>query len=195
VLTFVFRFFSYHCGSIFDPVKEKFHMKKLIAAALLFASFSFTITGDGDKIPSATLKKLDGSKVNSNTFSNDGKPMIISFWATWCKPCIAELNAIHESYPDWVKETGVKLIAISIDDARSVAKVVPFVKTKGWQYEVYTDENQDFKRVMNVNNPPQTFLIDAKGNIVWSHTGYSEGDEEKLFENVKKLAAGQAVSH
>jgi len=171
-------------------------MKKLALSLLLVSAFAFSsFAGDGDKIPAATLKKLDGSKVNANTFSNDGKPMIISFWATWCKPCIAELNAIQDSYPDWVKETGVKLIAISIDDARSVAKVNPMVKTKGWIYDIYTDENQDFKRAMNVNNPPQTFLVDGKGNIVWSHTGFAEGDEDKLYENVKKVAKGEKVEH
>lgn len=171
-------------------------MKKIALTLVTFALFAFTaFRSDGDKIPSSTLKKLDGSKINSNTFSNDGKPMVISFWATWCKPCIAELNAIHENYPDWVKETGVKLIAISIDDARSSAKVSPLVKTKGWAYDIYLDENSDFKRAMNVNNPPQTFLIDGKGNIVWSHTGFAEGDEDKLYENVKKVAKGEALSH
>ena len=171
-------------------------MKKIALILLTFSLLAFTtFKGDGDKIPTATLKKLDGTKISSSTFSNDGKPMIISFWATWCKPCIAELNAIHENYPDWVKETGVKLIAISIDDARSSAKVAPMVKTKGWIYDIYVDENSDFKRVMNVNNPPQTFLIDGKGNIVWSHTGFAEGDDEKLYENVKKLAKGEALTH
>ena len=121
--------------------------------------------------------------------------MIIDFWATWCKPCVAELNAISENYADWQTETGVKLVAISIDDARSSGKVVTDVKTKGWEYEVYLDENSDFKRAMNVNNPPQTFLVDGKGNIVWSHTGFSEGDEEKLYENVKKVVAGEKVVH
>src|SRR3954470_15030733 len=170
-------------------------MKKLIAALLLFASFSFTLSGDGDKIPSATVKKLDGSKINSNTFSNNGKPIIISFWATWCKPCKKELDAIQENYADWTKETGVKLIAISIDDARSSGKVVTDVKSKGWDFEVYIDENQDFKRAMNVNNVPHTFLVDGNGKIGWSHNSYTDGDEEKLYENVKKLAAGEVLSH
>jgi len=171
-------------------------MKKISLSFLFAALLSFmTFAGDGDKIPTATMKKLDGSKISSTSFSNDGKPMIISFWATWCKPCIAELNAVQENYDEWVKETGVKLIAISIDDARSSAKVGPVVKTKGWKYEIYIDENQDFKRAMNVNNPPQTFLIDGKGNIVWSHTGFSEGDEEKLYENVKKVAKGEKPNH
>jgi peroxiredoxin len=171
-------------------------MKKLSLSLLFIAAFNLlSFAGDGDKIPNATMKKLDGSKVSSTAFSNDGKPIIISFWATWCKPCVAELNAIQEVYGDWIKETGVKLIAISIDDARSSAKVGPVVKTKGWEYEIYIDENQDFKRAMNVNNPPQTFIIDGKGNIVWSHTGFSEGDEDKLYENVKKVANGEKLEH
>jgi peroxiredoxin len=171
-------------------------MKKLSILTLFFLAFSILAkAGDGDKIPSATLKKLDGSKINSSTFANDGKPIVISFWATWCKPCKKELDAIAETYPDWVKETGVKLIAISIDDVRSSSKVVTDVKTKGWEYEVYLDENQDFKRAMNVNNVPHTFLIDGNGFIVWSHNSYSEGDEDKLYENIKALTKGEKLKH
>lgn len=171
-------------------------MKKILLALFAFSLFSFiTKSGDGDKIPASTVKKLDGTKVNSNTFSNNGKPIIISFWATWCKPCKKELDAIAENYPEWVKETGVKLIAISIDDARSSGKVVTDVKSKGWEYEIYIDENQDFKRAMNVNNVPHTFLVDGNGKIVWSHNSYTDGDEEKLYENVKKIVAGETLSH
>ncbi|MCC6181071.1 MAG: TlpA family protein disulfide reductase [Bacteroidia bacterium] len=171
-------------------------MKQLIVIsfAIILTLTSFTFN-NGGKLPSATVKNLDGTSINSNTFSNDGKPMIISFWATWCKPCKKELDAINEEYAELQKETGVKLIAISIDDARSSGKVVTDVKSKGWTYEVYIDENQDFKRAMNVNNVPHTFLIDGKGEIVWSHNSYAEGDEEILFENVKKLVKGEKISH
>lgn len=171
-------------------------MKKILGIILVFSFFSFiTFNGDGGSIPSAMVKTLNGSKVNSSTFSNDGKPIIISFWATWCKPCKKELDAIAENYSDWQKETGVKLIAISIDDARSSGKVVTDVKAKGWEYEVYIDENQDFKRAMNVNNVPHTFIVDGNGKIVWSHNSYTEGDEEKLFENVKAVAKGEKLTH
>lgn len=171
-------------------------MKKFFSVLTLCAAFMFSaVAGEGDKIPAVTVKKLDGSKVSSGTFSNNGKPMIISFWATWCKPCKKELDAIQENYAEWTKETGVKLIAVSIDDVRSSGKVVTDVKSKGWEFEIYLDENQDFKRAMNVNNVPFTFIVDGEGKIVWSHNSYTEGDEEKLYENVKKLLAGEPLGH
>lgn len=170
-------------------------MKKTILAVTILALCSLAFRFDGQKIPAVTLKKLDGTKVNSSTFENGGKPMIIDFWATWCKPCKKELDAIAEVYEEWQQETGVKLIAISIDDARSSSKVVTDVKAKGWTYEVYIDENQDFKRAMNVNNVPHTFLVNGKGEIVWSHNSYAEGDEAKLYEALKKLIKGEKLEH
>ena len=144
-------------------------------------------------LPDVQVKTREGKSVSTASFENDGKPMIISFWATWCKPCILELNTIHDEYEDWVEETGVKLIAISIDDARNAPKVAPFIAGKGWEYEVYIDENNDFKRQMSVNNVPHTFLLNGKGEIVWSHNSFSPGDEEELFELLKTLAAGGTV--
>lgn len=140
---------------------------------------------DGNTIvPSATVKSIDGKTFDTADFSNDGKPMIINFWATWCAPCKKELNNIAEVYEDWVEETGVKLVAISIDDARSQSRVLPYVNGSSWEYEVYIDENQDFKRAMGVNNVPHTFLVDGSGNIVYSHNNYAPGDEDELFEKI-----------
>jgi len=144
-------------------------------------------------IPTVDLKTTDGKTISSSTFNNDGKPMVINFWATWCKPCVRELTNIAEVYPDWVDETGVKLIAISIDDTRSMARVNPFVNAKGWEYEVYIDTNSDFKRAMNVPNVPHTFLIDGNGKVVWQHTSYTDGDEEELYELIKKVANGESI--
>jgi thiol-disulfide isomerase/thioredoxin len=164
-------------------------MKKvLVSLIVLFAvSTSFgQVAKTKYELPSATVKTLDGKTVDTKTFENDGKPIIISFWATWCKPCVLELNTIMDEYADWQEETGVKLIAISIDDARNTAKVPPFVNGKGWEYEVYLDPNGDFKRVMNVNTVPHTFVLNGDLQVVWSHNAYAPGDEEHLFEIVKE---------
>ena len=104
-------------------------------------------------------------------------------------PCNRELNTIKEVYEEWQEETGVKLVAISIDDARSASRVKPHVDGNGWEYEVYLDQNQDLKRAMNVVNPPHTFVLNGKGEIVWQHASYVEGDEEELIAVVRKVAA------
>lgn len=147
------------------------------------------VSAQSQMMPNVMVKTLDGSEMDAANFSNEGKPIVISFWATWCKPCIQELMAIQDEYEDWQGETGVKLIAISVDDARSSAKVVPFVNAKDWEYEVYIDENQDLQRALNVVNVPHTFLLNGKGEIVWEHNSYQPGDEEHLFEKIKEVAA------
>lgn len=172
---------------------------KYIFTLVIFTVFAVNvvIAQDGEKnfkkLPSVTIKDLTGQSINTGTLSNDGKPMIISFWALWCKPCINELTTIAEVYPDWVTETGVKIIAVSIDDARSTAKVGPTVNAKGWEYQVLLDSNGDFKRAMNVNMVPHTFLINGQGEIVWQHTSFSEGSELELIDMVRKLNAGQPL--
>jgi thiol-disulfide isomerase/thioredoxin len=171
-------------------------MKNLVLLlALSIASVSVYAQKEARSVPSANIKNLEGNTVNTSEFNNDGKPMIINFWATWCTPCKRELNNIAEVYDDWVEETGVKLIAVSIDDSRNAGKVAPYVNGKGWEYEVYIDSNQDFQRAIGFQNPPYTALVDGNGKIVYTHSGYQEGDEDELFDAVKKLIAGEAIEH
>ncbi len=138
-------------------------------------------------VPSVKIKNLNGQTVDTKTFHNEGKPYVINFWATWCKPCILELNNINDYYADWQAETGIKIIAVSIDDSRNSRKVAPFVRGRGWDYEIYLDENQEFKRALGVNNPPHTLLVDGNGEIVWEHNGYAQGDEDILYEKILEL--------
>ncbi len=141
----------------------------------------------GAKLPSVTLASMDGKKVNMSSITNNGKPIIVNFWATWCAPCKRELNAIAEVYEDWQAQTGVKLLAISIDDSRSMSRVAPYVNGQGWEYDVFLDPNGDLKRAMNVQNVPHTFLLDGSGKVVWQHNVYNPGDENVLYAKVKEL--------
>ena len=161
-------------------------MKKLLCS-LSFALPLLVVAQTG-KLPAVTVQNMNGQKVSTSTWENDGKPMIINFWATWCAPCKRELNAIHELYPDWQQETGVKLMAVSIDDTRSMNRVKPYINGQAWDYEIFLDPNGDLKRALNVNNIPHTFLVDGKGNIVWQHNNYEPGDEHLLYREVKKAA-------
>ena len=138
------------------------------------------------QLPNVQLKDINGNTVQTGSISNNGKPVIISFWATWCKPCLRELKAIHEVYPDWQDETGVKMIIVSIDQTQDANKVKPLVDGNGWEYEVLLDPNSDFKRAMNVQNVPHVFVLDGKGKIVYNHAGYVDGGEEDIYEALEK---------
>ena len=139
------------------------------------------------QLPSVKLKDINGKVIDTATLSNDGKPFIISFFASWCKPCNRELKAINEVYADWQDETGVRLVAISIDEAQNAQKVKPMVDAAGWEYQVLLDPNSDFRRAMGVNMIPHVFVIDGNGKIVESRSGYTEGGEQHLIEKVREL--------
>ncbi len=143
------------------------------------------------QVPAVELKSIDGKTVKTDTLSNGGKPFIIDFFATWCKPCNRELSAIADVYEDWQEETGVKVIAVSIDQAQNINKVKPLVDNHGWPYEVLLDPNSDFKRALGIQMIPYTLIVDGNGKIVYKHNGYTDGAEEELIEKVRELLTSE----
>lgn len=139
------------------------------------------------QFPSVQLKTLEGTPVDAATLSNDGKPYVVSFFATWCKPCLRELKAIAEVYPDWQEETGMKLIAISVDEAQNVGKVRPLVDALGWDYEVLLDTNGELRSALGIQSVPHLFIIDGNGKIVENRSGYTEGSEEHIIDKIREL--------
>ena len=169
---------------------KRLFLVSIASAALLAFSPSLTDeTNPGKKLPSVNIKDMAGNPINTAEVSNEGNPIIISFWATWCKPCKLELNTVAEEYETWQEETGVKLIAVSIDDQKTANSVESVVNAAGWEYDIWMDPNGEFKRALGVNNVPHTFLLDGEGNIVYSHNNFVPGDEEILYEHVKEVSA------
>ena len=162
----------------------------ILGVFVLLSAFTYSNTpaADGKTLPSVNIKSLDGKTVNIQDFVGKGKVTVISFWATWCSPCKRELDAIADIYPDWQDEYDVELLAITIDDARGVAKVPAMVAAKGWDYTVLSDSKQELQRALNFQTVPQTFLLNGAGEIVYTHSGYSPGDEFELEEEIKKAA-------
>ena len=154
----------------------------MIIIALLFACHCVMA-----QLPAITITDMNGNHVRVDTLTNGGKPFVIDFFATWCKPCNRELDAISEVYEDWQQETGVKIIAVSIDQAHNINKVKPLVDNHGWDYEVLLDPNSDFRRALGIQMIPYALICDGQGKIVYRHQGYTDGDETELIEKVKEL--------
>ena len=160
-------------------------MKSLLIAAFFLSAI--TLDAYAQSIPSVKLKDLTGATIDTGALENDGNPIVICFWATWCSPCKRELNTYMDYYGDWQEETGVKIVAVSIDDSRSTNRVSPYIMSSGWEFEILLDPAGDFKRAMQVMNVPHTFLYNGMGELVWSHNNYADGDEEELYEELLKL--------
>lgn len=152
-------------------------MKRIILLADIIALAVLSVQA---ALPDVTLRTTEGREVKVASLPQSGKPVLLAFFATWCKPCMRELKAIHENYADWQDETGVEIYLVSIDQGQDVHKVKPLVDGNGWDFQVLLDPNGTLKRALNVQNVPHLFVLDSKGNIVYTHTGYTDGDEEEI---------------
>lgn len=157
----------------------------LLFTALLIVASSFAIE---KTFPKVELKDLKGNKVKTEKFIDNNKITVVSFFATWCKPCQLEMDNISEIYGDWVEEYDIEMVAISVDNARSTAKLNSLVKSKDWPYEILVDDKQQIQNILGFQTIPQTFLLDANGNIVYEHNGYKSGDEVELEDHIAELA-------
>ncbi len=154
---------------------------------LFFATLLFAFSLQAQTIQSIQLRDVNGRTVDTAELVGLGKPVIISFWATWCSPCKRELNNYAEYFEEWQEEFGVTLIAVSIDDQRTANRVGPYINSAEWPYTVLLDPNREFARTMQVNNVPHTFILDGSGKVVWQNNNYSDGDEDEVYEILQKL--------
>jgi peroxiredoxin len=149
----------------------------VLTSGLLFAQ----------NVPNINLKNLNGKSINIQKLSKSKNIKVLAFWATWCVPCINELDAISEIYEDWQDETNVELIAISTDDSRTKKRIRPLVNGKDWEYEILLDDNQDLKRALNIYVLPHLLVV-KNGKIIYRKTSYTPGSEDELYEIIQKYA-------
>lgn len=140
-----------------------------------------------DKLPSIELSNTKGEKVNVAEYGKKEKMVILSFWATWCVPCRKELDNIADVYADWKEKYDLELVAVSVDDQRTVSRVAAYAQGKGWDYEVLLDTKEDLKRALNGLEVPYTVIVNPKGEIVYKHSGYVEGDEFELEKHIQEI--------
>lgn len=170
-----------------EITKNTIIMQKIQFAILLVLALFIPVIAEA-QLPSVKVENRKGEVVNTASLVDGKAPMIISFWAVTCKPCIRELDAINDAMPDWLDEADFRVVAISTDDSRFSAQARAWVEGHGWSdFTVLFDKNQEFMRAMNVSYTPQVFVVDKKGKVVYSHTGYTPGSEQELIDVIKSL--------
>ncbi len=159
-------------------------MKKIVFFLSLLLTFN---AFSQDELPSIDLTTTDGGTINIQKAAESDNIVVVSLWATWCVPCLKELDAISEVWDEWQEETNVELIAVSVDDSRTVNRVKPLINGKGWDYTVLLDSNNDLKRALGASTVPLTVLV-KDNKIIYRHSGYSPGAELDLYEKIKEYS-------
>ena len=158
-------------------------MKKLF----ILITFIFSLSINSQSVlPDISLNTLNGEEINIKSISNNDKIAVVSLWATWCVPCIKELDAISEYYEEWKDEVDFELYAVSTDDSRTIKRVNAMVNGKGWEYNVLLDTNNELQRALGASTIPLTLIV-KNNKIVYRHSGYSAGVEFELFDKIKEL--------
>ena len=153
--------------------------------SLLVLTLVAVSIGAEGKAPDFALPNIDGKEVKLADLLARG-PVIIDFWATWCKPCIKgfpALQQIHDKY----KEQGLTVVAISVDSPKSRSRVGPFIKSQKYTFEVLLDSEGKVARKYNAVAIPRTVVVNPDGQIVYTSVGYRPTNEEKLDETVRSI--------
>ncbi|MBX2816234.1 MAG: TlpA family protein disulfide reductase [Saprospiraceae bacterium] len=160
--------------------------RSVLLLLVLIVSATTSLRGQ-DVLTSTSVKTIDGATVDILDYTDDSDLTVLCFWATWCSPCKKELDAIAELYEEWQEAYDVTVLAISTDDARALPKVKPMVLEKDWPFTVLTDSNQALMRALQFQAVPQTYVVNAAGEILYEHSGYLPGDEDGLADELANL--------
>lgn len=159
-------------------------MKKMLTCCTFILCMN--VLSAQDMLPDVQIKNLRSQNIQTASLKDSTSLTVISFWATWCKPCRQELEAINDDWDEF-KKTGAKLIAISIDDSRSTGSVQSIANASGWEFNIYLDDNQNLKRALNISAIPYSIVIDKDGKIIRRIQGYNPGEEIELFAYLNSL--------
>lgn len=155
----------------------------LLSCLMLFALLGYSQKA----FPDASVVDKDGNSFELQAHLKNGKPKLISLWATWCGPCRMELNALKKPYPGWKDKYDLEILTVSVDVPQMVGRAKKMFDSNKWEYTFLHDKDQELMSKLNLNGIPYSMLLDGQGNIVSVQMGYSPGYEKQIEQKLKTL--------
>jgi len=160
---------------------------------IIVSLFLLSILIAQDRVPNLRLKMLNGKYAKLYDFLKDG-PMIIDFWATWCEPCKKQMRYL-DLFHNHFKKLGFKVLTVNTDTPKSMSKVKPYVRTKGFEFNVAVDPNSQIKKKLKIQQMPTTIIVDQDGTVVYRHKGYVPGDEVGILKAITQLLDKKGLAY
>lgn len=162
-------------------------MKKILICFCLIILYRYSY-GQQDSLPHVLLKRINGTKIYASQLSDTSHFTVISFWATWCKFCVAELTAISKNYRHWKDSSGISFLAISVDEGITEDYIKSYIERRKWPFPILWDYKQSLKKSLAVQEIPYLIVINNNGKIVWKKTGFNPGDELLIYQKIQELS-------
>ena len=161
-------------------------MERRIVFISLILWEGFITSGLSQSYLETRLKNVNGQHSSIIKEAGNSQLIVLDFWATWCKPCIKAIPKISE-LAEHYENKGVSFIGINTDSPRNLAKVKPFVKTHNIKYPVLLDVDQEIMNELLINAFPTLLILNREGKVLFTHRGFSNGDEKLIKSELEKL--------
>ena len=139
--------------------------------------------------PSFSADLLGGGKFSLQEGLKKKKPILISFWATWCAPCLEELKHVQEMI-NTEKDLGLNVVTINVDTNETSTDLKPTIKLYKFTFPVVMDPSHEvFQKYKSEKSLPFSVLVAPSGEIEASFQGYDEKMVSKIKAVVQKSSS------
>ncbi len=159
---------------------------QLLTTATVLILF-ISLSQSQENLPDVDLFTMEGTRISSENIQNDSVPMIMVFWKTYDDKCCKELADLNDVYIEKLKDKGVRIVAICVDNVGKMSQIKPFVYGHDIEFEVYIDKNGNFKRAMSIQSVPYTILYDKDTQPFCKFPGYCPAIDEMVCEKIDHL--------
>lgn len=162
-------------------------LSRTSVATALIIGYAIAALAQNVASTNIALDELDGSTSRLSEYLQKG-PVLVSFWALWCAPCLQELRAL-KGVAERNKEEAFTILAVNQDSPKSLAKVKAYVSSQGYDFPVILDPNAQILQAFNGRALPFSVLLGKNGKILLIRTGYLPGDEKEIEQEILKAVS------